>query len=326
MTVAKFDSNRTVTARMRRFVLLLALGVLAVPCVGATVQHSCQHHDAAAEEAWHFAGVEPEIRARRDQILREIDAGKAGAWAGWYTSFHGETTSTGFLWAPESGYLQFVARDNATLDDVSYGRVAMEGTTVRLLPEIPIGKDVHSFNTLYGEFFAIRWGSGRYLVPTDRLVRFCDAVSSGDPSEVGQFLCIDRGNAWPPAAMPDVPEEYRKYLDARPIVARVKSISRVQTDQDVTYNRIVLSAGSADGVRTEMKFWLHRPRRRTFEHLELRITSVDRHSSEAVIESIPFDRDDQKYLDPKPGWSFRNRIPKEAGESRALIDVAAGAH
>lgn len=126
--------------------------------------------------------------------------------------------------------------------------------------------------------------------------------------------------------MPDVPEEYRKYLDARPIVARVKSISRVQTDQDVTYNRIVLSAGSADGVRAEMKFWLHRPRRRTFEHLELRITSVDRHSSEAVIESIPFDRDAQKYLDPKPGWSFRNRIPKEAGESRALIDVAAGAH
>lgn len=295
---------------MRRLALLFALGVLAAPSVSTAVQQSCEHHDAAAEEAWHFAGVEPEIRARRDRILRELDAGKAGAWAGWYTSFHGETTSTGFLWAPESGYLQFVARDNPTLDDVSYGRVAMEGTTVRLLPEIPIGKDVHSFNTLYGEFLAVRWGSARYLVPRDRLVQFCDAVASGDRSELGQFLGIDRVSNWPPAGKPDVPDKYRKYLEARPINARVKSIAQTRTDQDVTYDRIALSAGSADGVRVEMKFWLHRPRRRSFEYLELRITSVDRHSSEAVLETIPFDHYAQEFLEPKLGWSFRNRIPK----------------
>jgi hypothetical protein len=47
----------------------------------------------------------------------------------------------------------------------------------------------------------------------------------------------------------------------------VKSISQSRTEQDVPYDRIVLSAGSADGVRAEMKFWLHRPRRRTFEYL-----------------------------------------------------------
>jgi hypothetical protein len=312
MTTAKFGRDRTETARLRRFVLLLALVGLAAPSVSTAVQQSCEHHDAAAEEAWHFATVEPEIRARRDRILRELDSGKAGAWAGWYSSYHGETTSTGLLWAPESGYLQFVARDNPSLDDVSYGRVAMEGNIVRLLPEIPIGKDVYSFNTLYGEFLAVRWGSGRYLVARDRLVRFCDAVVSGDRSEVAQFLGIDRGRDWPPAGKPDVPDEYRKYLEARPIVARVKSISQSRTEQDVTYDRIVLSAGSADGVRAEMKFWLHRPRRRTFEYLELRIKSVDRHTSEAVIESIPFDPEAQEYLNPKPGWSFRNRLPKSS--------------
>lgn len=297
---------------MPRIAVLFSLCVLTVSAAGSTgSQQSAER--AAEDEAWHFETAAPEIRARRDGILAEIAAGKAGEWAGWYIAYPGETTSTGLLWAPESGYLLYLAPDGPWPEDVSYGRVELSGGVLRLSPEVPVAKRRWSFNTFFNEFRCVRWGSSRYLVPPDRLAQFCDAVASGDTREVGLFLGTRSGSDWPPAGQPEVPAEYRTYLNAKPIVARVRSVLGTSKPGGyVNETRIVLSAGSADGIRTDMKFWLDEPRVRTRGDfaLEIRVESVRKHTSEAVAEAIPVSEVTGEPVFPKIGWKFRNRLPK----------------
>src|SRR5262249_39595824 len=163
--------------------------------------------------------------------------------------------------------------DGPWLDDVSYGSVAMDGAILRLKPETAIAKRQRLFNTYYSEFYCVRWGSSRYLVPPDRLVQFCDAAASGDIHEVGLFLGLDRGSG-ATASKPEVPPEYRTYLERRPVVARIKSVSEANPNEQDEGVRVVLSAGSAEGVRPEMKFWLHEPRVRATVPMEIRVNSV----------------------------------------------------
>jgi hypothetical protein len=294
------------------YLLIAALCTLSAPLASPGVQQSAQQTAVAQEEAWHFETVAPEIRARRDRILAEIATGKAGEWAGWYTAYPSEDGSTGVLWAPESGYLLYLGPDGPYLEDVSYGGCSLDEGVLRLRPEAPIAKRRWPYNTFFSEFRCVRWGSSRYLVPPDRLVQFCDAVASGDIHEVGLFLGMDRGRDWPPAGRPEVPAEYRKYLDSKPVTARVKSKSETRSGADYTETRVVLSAGTAEGIRPEMKFWLREPRVRATVPMEIRVNSVGKHTSEAVVVSFPAHRDTGEWLNPKVGWRFQNRLPKTA--------------
>jgi hypothetical protein len=216
------------------------------------------------------------------------------------------------LWAPESGYLLYLASDGPYLEDVSYGGAALGEGVLRLSPEVPIAKRRWSFdNTFSSEFRCVRWGAGRHLVPPDRLVQFCDAVASGDSREVGLFLGMAGERKWPPAGRPEVPAEYRKYLDAKPVVARVKTVLGTPSpDGYADEAHVVLSAGSAEGVRPGMKFWLDEPRVRTTDHLEIRIESVATHTSRAVAETISAHEVTLESVYPRVDWRFRSRFPK----------------
>jgi hypothetical protein len=186
----------------------------------------------------------------------------------------------------------------------------MDGAILRLQPDVPIAKRRWPYNTFVSEFRCVRWGSSRFLVPPDRLVQFCDAVASGDIHEVGLFLSMASDSNWPPAGRPEVPAEHRMYLDSKPVVARVKSVSKTNPDPNYAEARVVLSAGGAEGIHSDMKFWLHEPRVRATMPIEIRVDSVGKHTSEAVIEVFPAHRDTGELLYPKPGWRFRNRLPR----------------
>ena len=99
----------------------------------------------------------------------------------------------------------------------------------------------------------VKWDQQHWLIPSDQLTLFAYAVNFGSNEEFESFFLKTEDYNKSNKGMPDLPKEYEKYLNAKPIKAKVSAVGAIVDDW---YPALTLNVGEADGVVKGMKFWL----------------------------------------------------------------------
>jgi hypothetical protein len=241
---------------------------------------------------------------RRD-IGREVKRlGAHDPWAGAYYYGDGLGVNVTFSFAPTAGFL-FEWHGCLGLYDRNFGSVTREGDRVRLIPELPNSQKGFQGTPL--EFTSVRWGPRRYLVASDGLLEFCNAVNSGaEPrgDAHGAFLLHEGDESLAVTGPPTLPHEYQSCILETPISARIihmgASVLKPSLgDFKFRVTPVTLDAGSADGVWQGMKFELTAPKTR---YESATVKRVYDRESEAEIREIGTEESP-----PEVGWMLATR-------------------
>src|SRR5256885_5650535 len=172
------------------------------------------------------------IAASEEQTKRiqlELRHLKNHDWAGEYFFGDGLGVNVSLALAPDSGFV-FSWRGCLGLYDLNYGEVEFSDGTIKLRFKYP-NKRV-GFEGIAPEFLPVRWGKRRYLVALDRMVDFTNAINAGtEPNTLfggqsGRFLLRRGDEKGQVAGQPNIPAEYRSYLLASPIKAKISSVQQ----------------------------------------------------------------------------------------------------
>jgi hypothetical protein len=268
----------------------LALGVLVF--VGATRYWSSLRFEPAAEA---------EATRRGALIEREIDRlGSDHPWAGYYYFGDGLGANVSLSLAPESGFV-FEWWGCVGVYDRNWGAVTATAERIELSFHYPNERE--GFQGLDPDFVPVSWGDRHYLVPTDRMERFCSDVNSGwEPRHHahGTYLlrCGDEERAT--QGLPLVPQKYRELLLRAPIEASVIEILRSWKDEDgFCRARVKLDVGSEQGVVPRMPMSL------VAEH-QFRLLVVDEVNAGSCIAEVEGAKGDS--ATPLVGWRFSSSV------------------
>jgi len=164
------------------------------------------------------------LEVQKKQIRQELEALKAHPWAGQYYYGDGLGVNVDLSLAPKSGFA-FTWNGCLGLYDLNYGDVVEAGGKIRFVFKLP--NEHKGFEGIASDFLPVIWGDRHYLIATDEVVKFANAINAGfEPRETewGEFL-LRRGDATKPASgYPNLPSEYSEYLLKHPIDAEVSSI------------------------------------------------------------------------------------------------------
>jgi hypothetical protein len=135
----------------------------------------------------------------------------------------------------------------------NYDRQAGRWSLARELIELEVleRKPDPPGNSLPTSFWPIRWGGRVYLAAADELAEFCNFVNDGtEPRREAQGSVFLRENDWDLAVSgkPDVPQEMRSHLLARPVRGRIV--------RHVTTTSAVVNRGARDGLQPGMILYL----------------------------------------------------------------------
>jgi hypothetical protein len=204
--------------------------------------------------------------------------------------------------APESGFV-FSWHGCLGLYDLNYGEVASTNGTVRLLFRYP--NDRKGFQGIAPELLPVRWGERRYLIPTDSIVRFANAINAGtEPSSLfggrSPYFLLRRGDEKKKiSGQPSLPDEYMRYILKDPIKAKISSVNESHVQQSRRITSITLDVGSADGLMQGMELHIQSP---SNLYDTAFVTNVSEHSAQGLIEQM-------ELTDPVPGtdWTLSTK-------------------
>jgi hypothetical protein len=216
----------------------------------------------------------PRAKERRLGIEHELETGNLPAWAGIYAV--GSRGSGEVAAAPRAGLTYMVQYDVWGSDRWNHGAIS-NATDRRFEVEFLLPHDADRRWALGVRtpvvFHFIRWADREYLVPEERMIAFCNAVNDGserwNPSS-SWFPCRIRSS---PAKvygsdtvpLPEVPEDFRKYLLEGPVSSTVTTVSSSTSLESRTphENRIetvvVADAGRAQHLERGMVFHVQTP-------------------------------------------------------------------
>jgi hypothetical protein len=244
------------------------------------------------------------VRNKWEAIKLEASNLPNDEWAGSYRSFGGPTISTHLAWSPASGFM--VWWENCSrpwLARVNYGNAVFTNGSLKLTPALP--ENSPSAYPVESEFIPVKWGEQHFLIPSDKMINFAYAVNSTSVEQVESFLMKIEDYEKERKGLPNVPQAYRKYLRMKPIMAAVSGFG---PKEERWYPKVILNVGRAEGVVREMKFYLSRPRN---IYMQLEVTDVQEHTSEAFVIMATFTDDREEDVKPKVGWKFTSRAPED---------------
>jgi len=125
--------------------------------------------------------------------------------------------------------------------DSNEGDFGIKNGILRITPKKPNLRE--GFGGTPTEFYAIRWGSRMYLVPTNDIVEYCSDVNQGSEPRRGNFgHYYLRRNDWdkPVVGKPDVPEQWTSFLLSRPVRGKITEL--------VGKQEAWLDVGADDGI------------------------------------------------------------------------------
>jgi hypothetical protein len=251
--------------------------------------------------------------AQRKVILAEIATLKDHQWAGDYYKGDGLGVNVSFAIAPRSGYV-FEWHGCLGLYGLNYG--SMVCTNGRITLSFTY-RNADGFAGISPELIPVSWESRHYLVPANDVVGFCNAVNHGlEPRAVayGSYL-LRRGDEKNEATgVPNVPEQYRAYLLARPIEAVITAVGHYTTRPSITTSKfkhtpVTLNAGSKSGLLVGMELVVTKPET-IVESVLLTIVSTDQ--AEGIMVQAG-----EREPGPKVGWRLSTRSPWSLGASDA---------
>jgi hypothetical protein len=190
------------------------------------------------------------------------------------------------------------------LYDLNYGDIAFTQGNVKLLFKYPNKRE--GFQGIAPELVPVRWGQRHYLIPTDGMIRFTNAVNAGrEPDTLfggrsGGFLLRNGDEKKPVEGLPDIPSEYLNYILKEPLTARISSIGESRMEKSSRVTRVTLNVGGADGLQKGMELFVKTP---STIYAEADVTDVSDHWASAVIE-----QDQMSDPVPSPGWIFSTRL------------------
>jgi hypothetical protein len=229
---------------MTRF---LALGLLAI-----TPNEFAVGQERADREA--DRTFSQKVWARRAAIEADLENGTHDPWEGTFydgSPFHG--LARGWVISRKAGF-------------VSNSRTTDMGTVKAGKDRIALTSESPHAGLVPIEYVVVPWDKQVFLIEPARMVEFCNDVNSGQLKyylPMGSYLLrVDDFRKERPTGMPEVPAEYRDYLLARPITARVVAVGEAKEDVAVRGQAELmsgtvfsLSVGKKDGVRAGMRFY-----------------------------------------------------------------------
>ena len=238
------------------------------------------------------------LAARKKQIQQELESLKDDSWAGHYYYGDGLGVNVELDLAPKSGFA-FTWNGCLGLYDMNYGEVVESGGTIRLVPQLP--NERKPLESIAPEFLPIMWGDRHYLIATNEVVKFANAINAGfEPREGswGMFLLKREDVSKSTTGSPGLPLEYSEYLLKHSVEAEISSIKNSITKKSERLTTVVLNVGAAQGVKKGMEFYLYAP---TGLYASATVTAVNDSSSEAEISEY---RGYEKYSPPAVGWKL----------------------
>jgi hypothetical protein len=244
------------------------------------------------------------MQAKRQLIEQELGKLKMHPWAGDYYYGDGLGVNVDLTLAPGSGFV-FTWNGCLGLYDQNYGDVAESDRKIRLLFKLPNKRE--GFRGIAPEFLPVTWGDRYYLIPSDGVVKFANAINAGfEPrnSEWGQFL-LRRGDVSKQVSgYPNLPPEYSEYLLKSPIKAEVSAVKESRDKGSDRISIVLLNVGASQGVRKGMEFYVYSPSG-VFESAT--ITVVNDTSSEAQVFQCCDDKDR-----PTISWKLSSSAGRES--------------
>ena len=234
-----------------------------------------------------FKPSEPAPAARPEKFLEKADAAAdqlrkdmadeipnlgAHAWAGEY--YKGSGLGNLHLWvAPKSGFL-YEWHGCLGLFDRNYGAASLSADgRVLLSPTHPTATS--GVKELATDYYLLHWGKRTYLIATNEVIHFCNAVNSGaEPRQGmhGAFFLRDGDDALPAEGLPDVPEPYRHYLLDTPFTTTIAAVGgNLDRPHPGVMQRIpvTIAAGRSDGAWKDMELYINSPEQTSFHILTL---------------------------------------------------------
>jgi hypothetical protein len=253
--------------------------------------------------------AERTAKSKREKILAEIKKLGDREWAGEYYAGDGLGVNTSVAIAPNSGYV-FEWHGCLGLYDRNYGTVGWTNGRIRL--SFTFENQRKGFQGIAPEFVPISWGSRRYLIPADDLVDFSNSVNGGREPRTGSHgsHLLRRGDEKKKVTgFPNVPDEYKQYLLAKPIEATIVAVGVHTTRPSVVDWKfkdtpVTLDAGSKQGLRVGMELVVTKPRDKVET---VRITKVEETRSEAIMTQAG-----EEEPGPKVGWRLSTQAPWNA--------------
>lgn len=225
-------------------------------------------------------------------------------WAGDYYHGDGRGVNVRLALAPSGGFV-FSWHGCLGEYDRNHGSVVQDAKGIHLRCALPNKRE--GFRGIATDFIPVRWGERHYLVATNEMVRFCNAVNALEEPRGrihGRFL-MRRGDEDKPAnGLPTVPTEYLSYFLKMPVEAVVTKVGEVRLRPSIVDFKFrdttaAIDAGKSKGVLLGMEFSVTEPDRLV---VTAQVTKVEDQSSEVVFTQI----DDEKER-PEVGWKLSTK-------------------
>jgi len=251
-------------------------------------------------------GSKATLQSRKELIDQELQSLPTHPWAGRYYYGDGLGVNVNLSLAPKSGFA-FTWNGCLGLYDLNYGDVVEADGRIRLIFKHP--NDRKGFQGISPELIPIVWGERHYLVSSDEVVNFANAINAGfEPSKTvsKRFLLREGDELKAVHGQPDLPSPYSEYLLKQPITAEISSVKESRLEDDVRITTVTLNVGSAHGVKPGMEFYVYSPAS-VFEWA--RITTVNSSNSEAkVVQRVA----DEKYNGrPSTDWKLSTSAQRD---------------
>lgn len=158
---------------------------------------------------------------RYREVIDALAAGPRGEWAGKYQCRDGAASVSLYL-SPSDGFVWRAEGPDWFRNGKGYGSAAAADGRLRLRVEQalaqpdPAGRPASEWSVrgcLGEELYSVRWGGRHYLVPSDRMINFCEVYNSGRVDDLKQFLLKEGDEEQNVAGRPEVPEEYSRFIN-----------------------------------------------------------------------------------------------------------------
>ena len=280
--------------------LVAAIVLFALPMGILVLQSDAQR--GGRDETNRFSKESMEAsEVQKKLIKQELDELKGHPWAGAYYSGYPLGANTTLMVAPKAGFAYSLTGCLGPYD-LNYGGVVEVDGKIKLVPKFP--NEAKGSQSIPTELLPIVWGNRHYLIPANGVVEFTNAINAGFEPRKGIHgsILLRRGDEFLAARdQPNIPAEYSGYILKHPIKAGITSVEESRTEGANRVTFVVLSSGSAAGVKEGMEFHLYSPLR-VFDRV--RVTKVEIANSEAeIVEYSITDKSER----PSPGWKLSTR-------------------
>jgi len=263
---------------------------------------------AAERDERYLNKAEKAATNQREHIRAEIKNLKDHDWAGEYYAGDGLGVNTSLAIAPGTGYV-FEWHGCVGLYDRNYGAVTKTNNRIRL--SFTFENNRKGFQGIAPELIPVSWGERSYLIPADDIAGFCNNVNGGREPRMhahGSYLLRRGDEKKEVTGFPNVPDEFRAYLLAKPIEATILAVGAYTTRPSVIDERdtpVTLDAGTNKGVRVGMEFVVTEPQ---LVVQSVRITKVEADRAEGIMTQFG-----EKERGPESGWRLSTQAPWNVG-------------